>query len=503
MPIDPRTPVIVGVAQRTQNRAALPGPEPLEAWESCCRLALEDAGLPASALGNTDFLALGNCMSWNYDDPAGRLAERLSIMPRHVLNGSASGASGHQMLHAAADAIRAGGADMAIICGGESLASLKRYKAAGESPPWSHPAPPGSEQNFDRRRLPAEVAAGMADGVGVVYGFAMRDIARRAHLGIDPQVYRAEMGELEAGMTRVASTNPDAWFRTAREPDFLIEPRADNRMISYPYTKHMVAIIDVDIAGALILMSTAEADRLGVAQDRRVYPWNGCYSEDGGYAIMQPHLWRSEAMNAASQAVLGAAGVTIDEVRHVDVYTCFPAAINFARDALGAHDRGGDRLTVTGGLPYGGGPASCYVITSLIKMTERLRSDPGSVGLVSGLGKSQMIHHAFGLYSTRPPQEQGVRQVDEKAVQAGLRQVPLVALVDDYAGPASIAAYTILYDRQGEISHGVAMCDLQGGGRSYARISSRDLLREGEVSELVGRRVTISPGEALGELHAS
>jgi acetyl-CoA C-acetyltransferase len=406
------------------------------------------------------------------------------------------------MLHTAAEAIRSGGSEIAIVCGGESLASVKRYKAKGASPDWSHAARPGSEQNFDRRRLPAEVAAGMAEGVGVVYGFAIRDIARRAHLGIEPAVYRREMGEIASGMTQVASANPHAWFRDSRTADFLIEARPDNRMISYPYAKHMVAIIDVDIAGALILMSSAEADRREVAQERRVYPWNGCFSEDRGYAIMQPHLWRSEAMNAASRAVLDAAGLTMDEVSHVDLYSCFPAAINFARDALDIHDRSGERLTVTGGLPYGGGPASSYMITSLVKMTERLRADPGSVGLVSGLGKSQMIHHAFGLYSTRPPQEQGVQPVDERVIQGELDKVRLVDLVDQHQGAATIAGYTIVYDSLGEISHGVAVCDLPGGERCYARLVERDLLREGEARELVGNVVRLSPDEGLSNAYA-
>jgi acetyl-CoA C-acetyltransferase len=498
MPVAPDTPVIIGVGQRTQDRSALPGIEPLDAWEAACRAAAEDAGLSAAALAAADLLGVALCLSWNYDDPVGRLAERLAAEPRLRYLSAPSGTAGHAMLHRAAAAIREGGARFALICGGESLASARHYARAGEAPPWSHPAPPGTSVDLDRRRLPGEVALGLTEGMGAVYGFAMRDIARRAHLGIAPAEYRRQIAEMAAGMTRVAAGNPRAWFPVARDEDFLAEPRADNRMIAYPYTKHMTAMIDVDLAAAVILTSVGEADRLGIARDKRVYPWPGCMAQDPVYTAVRPELWKSHAMTGASRAVLDAAGVTMDEVGHVDLYSCFPAAINFAKDALGIADWPGERITVTGGLPYAGGPASSYVLTSLVRMTERLRADPGAIGLVSGLGK-QMAHHAFGLYSTCPPGS--AVPIEEAAVQAEVDRVPQLNVVDDPSGRATVATYTVVHDRAGDISHGAAICDLPDGSRCYAAIRDPDLLDAAESTELVGREFRIVAGASgAGEL---
>lgn len=405
------------------------------------------------------------------------------------------------MLHRAAAAIREGGAELAVICGAEALASLRHYRRCNETPPWSHAAPAEWAPDLDKRRLPAEAAAGLTQGVGAVYGFAMRDVARRAHLGISPADYIAQLGTLTAGMTRVAAANPDAWFRLERSPDFLVTPRPDNRMIAYPYTKHMTAIIDVDIGAALVMTSEAMADRLGVPRTHRVYPWAGCFAQDPVYTAVRPDLWQSAAMRAASRAVLAAANITMDDVQHVDLYSCFPAAVNFARDALGITDRPGDRITVTGGLPYAGGPASSYVVTSLAKMSSVLRGDPGAKGLVSGLGK-QMAHHAFGLYSTTPPPP-SLGTIDEPAVQAELDRIPQIPVVDSYGGPGTVAAYTVMHDRTGAATHGAAICDLPDGSRTYALISDPGLLAEAEETELVGRSFHIEPdanGRIVGSL---
>lgn len=498
--MDPRTPVIIGSAQHIWSRGHQPAPEPLDGWEEACRLAAADAGISTTELSGADFITLADSMSWIYDDAIARFCDRLSASPRGVWYSEPSGVSGHKMMAKAVDAIRNGGAELALISGGESLATRRYFARRGETPAWSHPAPADRPLRVDLEadQHPGEAAIGLFEGVGAVCTFAMRELARRAHLGIAPDVYRAQIGDLLSGLTRVAADNPNAWFPVARTSNYLITPRADNRMIAYPYTKNMVSIIDVDMYGALIVASTAKADALGIPHDRRIYPWAFCAADDPIDTGVRPNLWKSEAIVAASGAVLRAAGKAIEEIAHIDVYSCFGAAVNFARDALNIPDRPGDRMTVTGGLPYAGGPASSYVITSLVRMVERLRSDPGSFGLISGLGM-MMSNHGYSLYSAEPPQH--VAAIDEAGVQTELRRVPLLPITDRYAGPAKVATYTVMHDREGAISHGAAICDLPDGSRAYARILDKGLLQEGESTELIGRELQMVEGERVGELY--
>ena len=116
-----------------------------------------------------------------------------------------------------------------------------------------------------------------------------------------------------------------------------------------------------------------------------------------------PELWRSPAMAAAARRALEGAGIGADDVAHLDLYSCFASSVCFALDALGIaeDDPRAGAVTQTGGLPYHGGPGSNYVTHALAAMTETLRRDPGSYGLVSGVGM-HMQKHAYGVWSTTP-----------------------------------------------------------------------------------------------------
>jgi acetyl-CoA C-acetyltransferase len=502
MTIAANTPVIIGVGQRTRHPAELPGPEPLLAWHEAAERAAADAGLSPDTLRETGFLALADCFSWVYDDPLQHLADRIGAAPAGRCYSEPSGTAGQAMLDAAMAALRAGQTDFALICGGESMAT-RRLQAKRNVPlDWSFPAPADRPPTVDLqgRQHPGETAIGLFDGIGAVYTFAMRDIARRAHLGMTPEAYRERIGAMMAGMTRVAAANPNAWFREARTPEFLTGVRPDNRMIAYPYTKHMVSIMDVDIAAALIVTTEAKADSLGIPREKRVYPWATVHLHDPVSTAVRPDLWKSEGMELAARSVTAAAGITLADVRHVDLYSCFSAAVQFGADALGIDTPQGAQITVTGGLPYAGGPASSYMVTSLVAMTNRLRADPGAFGICSGVGM-MMTNHAYGLYSTRPPA--GVQPIDNARLQARLDAIPQIAIAEAYAGPVTIATYTIMYDRNGRPTHGAAICDLPDGRRAYARMLDPTLLDFAEREEIVGRSATLILAEGAGELRAA
>jgi acetyl-CoA C-acetyltransferase len=258
-------------------------------------------------------------------------------------------------------------------------------------------------------------------------------------------------------------------------------------MVGYPYTKYMVSIMDVDMAGALLLTSHETADALGVAPDRRVYLRGWCYATDPVYVAEHVEMWRSPAMAVAAGTALGAAGVGIDDVAHLDLYSCFGSSVNFARDALGLAADDVRPLTVTGGLPYHGGAGSDYLTHSIATMARVLRDDPGALGMVSGVGM-HMTKHVFGVYSTEPGPAAPVPP-GPVAVQ------PARAIRDTYAGPADVAAYSIVHGADGTPEWGVAVCDVPGGERCYARVADPDLLVAAETEELVGRTLTLTTDE--------
>jgi acetyl-CoA C-acetyltransferase len=278
----------------------------------------------------------------------------------------------------------------------------------------------------------------------------------------------------------------------ARSADEIITPTPENRMVGYPYTKYMVSIMDVDMAAAVVVASHEAADALGVPTDKRVYLRGWCYATDPTYVAEHDEMWRSPAMTASAAEALRVGGVGVDDVAHLDVYSCFGSSVNFARDALGLDDGDSRPLTVTGGLPYHGGAGSDYMTHSIATMADVLRRDPGSYGLVSGVGM-HMTKHVYGLYSSEPG---AVAPPEQERVQASVDAGGKRAIRDVYDGAATTAAYSIVHGREGRPEWGVVVCDLPEGDRAYGKVLDTDLLASAETEELVGRKVTLTPTEA-------
>ena len=109
-----------------------------------------------------------------------------------------------------------------------------------------------------------------------------------------------------------------------------------------------------------------------------MYPYAGTDAHDT-YAITERHeLHRSPAIRIAGARALELAGLGIDDIDYVDLYSCFPSAVQVAAAELGLSvDDPARPLTVTGGLTFAGGPWSNYVMHSIATMAELLVANPG------------------------------------------------------------------------------------------------------------------------------
>ncbi len=477
-----RLPCVIGVARRTIHPGSCDAPEPLALWDAVAREAAADSG-GHDIVGAIDDVNVVYTMSWTYDDAPGRLAERLGLRPGGRRLSGLSGTSPQKLLDDAAERILSGQSELALVTGAEVLATKKRMKKAGVRAAWSHPPADRPAMPFEDPFHPAE----MAHQVFQAYlTFALFEVARRSHLGLSPDQNLQRLGELFAPMSRIAAENPHAWLRTAHAARDLVTVTAANRMVAYPYPKNLVSIMDVDMAAAVILASDAKADALGVPKDRRVYLRGWCQTKDPVYVAERAELWRSAGMREASRTALGMAGVGIDEIAHVDLYSCFGSSVEFARDALGIAASDPRALTVTGGLPFHGGPGSNYLAHSVATLVERLREDPRAFGLVSGVGM-HMTNHVYAVYSAEPgdvvpPDPIGAQQRTDRAVRVAIRA--------HATGPARIASYSVVHDHAGPTA-AVAICDLPEGTRCYARSEDRAVMAELENSEWVGAEVAL------------
>ncbi len=471
--------ILAGWAQVSRH----PG-EPLSAWAT----ALRDTGIAPAAIDSLDVVY---CQSWPYDDPPRRLAEAVGAAPRRTHYSGIGGTTPFQLIAGAAERIERGEADVCAIVGGEALATKRAIRQAGERPNWSfrHPDPPPFP--FEAPWHDSEVAHQVFQATST---FALRDVARRAHLGIDAREYERDIGALLAPMTTVAAGNPHAWFPAERSADELVLPTTENRMVAYPYTKYTVAMMDVDQVAALVLVSRQAAARLSVPTDHRVVVRGWGDGRDPDYVAEHAALWRATGMHTAMGGALAHAGADIDDVGYLDLYSCFASSVSFALDALRL-DPGDTRapFTVTGGLPFAGGPGSCYGLGSTAAMADTLIANPGALGMATGVGM-HLSKHAAVLLSTEP---------GPRGIRPEPPPVERLPIIEEVNGAATVAAYTVHHGRDGAATDALLVCDVAGlDGRSYARTDEPDWLHVLEAEEWVGRSVTLDASGGVNSVRA-
>jgi acetyl-CoA C-acetyltransferase len=488
MALDPRTPVIVGTGQLNQRvDRGDPSLEPVDLLAEAARRAAADAGAPA-LLTSIDSVRVVSMLSWRYRDPGRLVAERVGATPRQSLYSTGGGNTPQALVNQTALDIQSGRLDVALIGGAEAWRTRMAYRAEGGRPPWTiEPddtplaAVFGDELEMSH---PAELQLGLLMPVQV---YPMFETAIRAGTGRTPAEHLDVIATLWSRFSAVAARNPNAWIQEEFSPEQIRTPGPDNRMVGYPYPKLMNSNNHVEQSAALVMCSVERARALGIPADRWVFPHAGADGHDHPFMSNRADLRSSPAIAAVGAAALELAGIGIDDVAHVDLYSCFPSAVETAAAALGL---GLDRdLTVTGGLSFAGGPWNNYVTHGIATMVDVLRRSAGAYGVCTANG-GLITKHAVGVYSTAPPAT-GFRWTYP---QDGIDALPRREVAGDYAGPATVEAYTVMHSREGEPENGLAAVLVADGRRAWASTQDAALLAEMIAEEFVGRAVTITAG---------
>ena len=473
-----RIPVLVGAGQVIQRVADWrDGREPLELMAEACERAAEDAGAP-ELLARADSIRVPHGL-WKYANPNAWLAERFGAKPSETVIAPVSGTTVQTLLHEAAEGILAGERDIVLVVGGEAEHSNRRAKRAGDEVQRSDtPDVPLTDQRvraYDFRES-TDFQAGLKSPT---IAFAMFETALRHRRGRSVEAHQQKIAELWSGLARVAADNPYAWIRDAPSAEFLATPGEDNRMLVAPYSKYLVANMVVDLAACVILVSSGTARRLGIPEERWVHPQLAVHSPGSPAMSHREELAFERAMEIAAQRLLSEAGVDADAIGPVDLYSCFPSAVQLSAEAIGLPET--RPLSVTGGLTFGGGPFNSYVLHSLATTIGRLRDAPGALGLVSSVG-GLMSSHAYGLYGTAPP-ERPFRRIDvSDAVEAQATR----PLREDHRGEIRVETYVVHHDAARPTSVLVA-ARTPDGARQWATSDDAGLAAEMTTEDWVGR----------------
>lgn len=495
---DDRIPVIVGAAQLVQRDAdpkeAL---EPLAMLLQVARGAAEDARAGDKLLRDLDTVGIVSVANWQEQNAPRFVAQHLGAQPKYEYTSEMGGQIGVTMANLVAKKITQGETKAALIAGCNNLRTLVKAHQKGVALDWKtggtgQPEMVGSLEPGSNE-LEAKYGMVMPPDVYPLFENAVR--AARGH-SLDE--HRARLGKLFSRFTEVAAANPYAWFPIARSPEEITTEVPSNRMIAYPYTKYMNAILNTDQAAGLLMCSVAKARELGIPEDRWVYWWGGAESqEEAWFPSERPSYARCPSMLDAHRGALQNAGIGVDDLDRIDFYSCFPIAVEMAAEQLGLALDDPRGFTVTGGLPYAGGPASAYTVHSLCSMADRLREKPsgkkgGAKGFVTGNGW-YLTKHAASVWSTeRKPGDLPVGTLPSELPSKAVATAP--AKVDESAsGAGTVEAYTVLYDRDGAPARGIVLGRTAEGRRFLANTPGDRALLEGFVAaEQVGSKGKLS-----------
>ncbi len=461
--------------------------------ESLRRAADDTGGDQTRVIREATGLWTVETASWHYRNAPMTVAEFLRIAPpRHLVTSSTGGEQPQALVSRAARAIAAGDHDIVLITGGETFRSMRSAGSTGVGLPWTEQSDsvPAAETEPDPH---ADASHACELAVGAVLPtdyYPLFENALRGASGRTIAEHQSVLGTLWHNFSSVAQSNPHAWNPIDASAHQIATVGVDNRMISFPYTKLLNSNIWVDMAAAVILCSVEKARSLGIPADRWVFPIASAQSHDHWFVTERDELHRSDAIELNGRSVLETAAIDIDDVDHIDLYSCFPSAVQVAANALGLPLLDPDRpLTVTGGLTFGGGPGNNYGTHALAAMTQTLRKEPGSVGLVTSNGMF-LTKHAVALYSTTPPRTEFRVTSPQPGIDAGPRRVP----AEYYSGTAQLETFTVRHDKRGAAERAIIVGRTADGARTWSRSTDQDLMAALETEDLLGHSIRVADG---------
>ncbi|MFK7732698.1 MAG: hypothetical protein AB8B48_13855 [Pseudomonadales bacterium] len=484
----PNTPVLVGIGTAMQKQD-----DPSRCLEASKLMALaaqragEDCG-QAEVLKQCESILVPKG-TWTYSDPARLIAKQINATKAKTILANI-GVLQQTIITRACETILSGEQKIALVCGGEAKYRAMRASRLGIDGidiEQSDIEPDEFLTINDDIISPIEMERGMAMPVTP---YAMMESAMRYANGESIEQNRRELGELYARFSKIAADNPDAWIRDGFSADEISVESERNRMLAFPYTKRMNTQWNVDQSSALLFCSLSKAQELGLDPAKFVFPLAATESDHMTLVSERAELNRCYGAGIAGRRVAELAGVALENIDLLDLYSCFPAAVKAYAHELGIKDT--RSLVIGGSMAFAGGPLNNFVLQSTATMAKLLRKEPKKTGLVSAVS-GMLTKQGFCMWSATP-NEEGF-QCDDVS-DATARAVLIKPLNAEFRGQARVAGYTV-NSIPGFPDSLIAVCDTVSGERAIATSDDAGLINKACSEELCGRDVSIAEGSKL------
>ena len=498
-------PILVGCGQFTQ-RTAQAGKfeeslDPMQLLAIAADRALADTGAAEKLKGRIDNISVvrftadsseaGRLPIGQYNNPPRSLGNRIGAKAKREYYTAAGGNTPQWLVNRTAEEITNGETTVALLAGSEDLASLMGALNKGVKLNWGEDAGGEPTAIGDSRRGSNDIERAHALYFPV-NAYPLFENGIRGYKGRSVREHQLAIGNLFSPFSKVAAANQYSWFPKFRSPEEIAAPSESNRYVGFPYTKYMNAVIQVDMSAAIVMTNVKTARELGIAEDKWVYLHGCADATDIWHVSERVNYYSSPAIRMMGTKALAMAGKSVKDMDFIDLYSCFPSAVQIGCAELGIAEDDPRGLTVTGGLPYFGGAGNNYVMHSIVTMMEKVRSKRGSFGLVTANGW-YVTKHSLGIYSTTPVLGDWKRD-DPKTYQAEIDAMARPHVDAQPNGEATIETYTVMHDRTGP-KMGIIVGRLANGHRFLAHTPSDPATLASLMDrECLGRKGTVTAG---------
>jgi acetyl-CoA C-acetyltransferase len=447
--------------------------------------AARDAG-SASLLAAADRIVVPKG-TWSYTDP-GRLVAAAIGANRARTWLVDIGIPQQTLINDALRAILQGECEVVVVAGGEARRRAQRAGRGGAEA--AETDQQGAEPDRYVSRPEGELIAAAelaARVVAPVEQYALMENALRWADGQSIADHATSIARLWAGFNAVARSNPWAAFPAGMDVEAIATATEANRPLAFPYNKWHASQWTVDQAGALIFCSASAPRRHGVPEDRWVFPLAGLESSAAVSLSRRRDLHAWPAMAVLGRAAALRLGRPLAEVEHIELYSCFPAAVRIQHREL---DLSADAVpSFTGGMTFAGGPFNNFVLQATAELVSRLRGQPEAAGLVTSVS-GMLTKPGLAVWSART---NGEPPLLADLAQPALAGTKTLDIADDYSGPATVASYTVTYQGMAP-ARVVVIGDTAGGERCVAVAHDPELAAHAVRDEFSGAPVHVGQG---------
>ena len=425
---------------------------------------------------------------WRYRDPGKWIARNNNFKNIPTTYVTKIGVLQQNLINEACQKIETGEINASIILGGE--ARFKQLRAVIEKKEYFETKLDENPDFYIKAKEDLYGDEELAElGAMAVGYYATMETAIRKNDGEGIEEHQNNIALMYEEFSKIASENKDGWLNHPYAKEDILETSKKNKMLAYPYNKLHCTSWNVNQSAAIIICSEELANELEIDNKKRVYPISS--SENNHMIAIQqrPKLYESLGMTYAANSINKMIERLDIKLDAYDLYSCFPAAIKMFTKSLELDSE--IPKTVTGSMPYAGGPLNSFVIHSTVKMIQKIRSLEVEYGLITGVS-GMMTKQSFCVWG-KEYREHFI--FDDVTERAKLNESP-IELSNISEGKGEIIGYTIIEENK-NAAKAVLYLDDEKKHRKVVSSMDKNFINLLTEEEWVGKILRFKDGQAI------